>query len=361
MLKTHALLRGMELMGYRVVNVGERDIREGYETFVERTAETSSLRFVSSNLVDKQTQQPIFAPHLVTEAVSPDGSKKLRIGVVGAMRFNPVFLKPGPEGREMVIVHPTERVRQEVAALRDEVDVIVLLAALHQNDARSIARDVEGIDFVVGSYGGLYTMREDRVGRTWMLYSGNQGKRLGSTRVYRNAEGEVTDEVTKIHFLTAAYPADTEMLAYVRSVPRRTPQVKAIAASDDPYLGAAACKTCHTSQYEQWDATGHARAMSTLESEGKQDDAACRTCHVTGSDREGGFRGLSETPHLAAVGCESCHGPGRLHVASTSRSYGKVSAATCAACHDFANSPDFDYYAYLPRVVHTPGAASASR
>ena len=357
---THALLQGMEMMGYDVVNVGERDIREGYEQFVERTAKTSSLRFVSSNLVDKQTQKPIFAPHVVTEAVSPDGTRKLRVGVIGALRYNPVFLKPGPAGREMVIVHPTERVRQEVQALRDKVDVVVLLAALHQNDARSIARDVEGIDFVVGSYGGLYTMREDRVAQTWMLYSGNQGKRLGSTRVYMNAEGRVTDEATKIHFLTAAYPADPQMLAYLNSVPRRTTTQIAAATNEAPYLGSAECKSCHTAQYAQWDASGHARAMSTLASEDKQDDPACSTCHVTGSGRQGGFRGMKETPHLASVGCESCHGPGRAHVARTSQPYGNVSSETCAACHDFANSPEFDYYAYLPRIVHSPGLVSAS-
>ena len=91
------------------------------------------------------------------------------------------------------------------------------------------------------------------------------------------------------------------------------------------YVGNKACKKCHFLQYRSWKATGMAGAFELLapgaRAEGKtrvgldpnadyRRDAGCLGCHSTGFGEPGGFRTLEETPELAGVGCESCHGPG---------------------------------------------------
>ena len=108
--RTRALLEGMKRIGYSVVNVGERDIRLGWKTFESRT-EGSDLAFVSCNIVDKQTRKPVFPTYEVVEVESPDGSQTKRIGVIGVVRFNPIFSKPGPDGQPLAIAHPIEPVR----------------------------------------------------------------------------------------------------------------------------------------------------------------------------------------------------------------------------------------------------------
>ena len=216
----------MGTIGYQAVNVGERDVRYGYELLADRIGD-SPLPFISANIVDRETQRPIFEPHVILEAASPDRSRKLRVGVIGAVRFNPVFVQPGPGGKEMVIVHPKDRVREELAAVVESgVDVVVLLAAMHQDDARRIAKENPGIDFVIGSYGGVFSTQRVEDGRSWILYSGNQGKRLGVTRVFMEPEdGSVLNQQTKLHLMTALYPADPEMLAWVNAVPVPRPTV----------------------------------------------------------------------------------------------------------------------------------------
>jgi len=237
-LKTRALLRAMRDLGYAAVNVGERDVRFGYDQFA-RTVEGSGLAFVSSNIVDQQSGKPIFPTHVVINASSPDEKHKLRIGVIGAVRFNPIFLQPGPNGGEMTIKHPKERVEGAVQALRQEkeaVDLVVLLAAMHRDDARRVAQDVAGIDFVIGSYGGVFSTEQESSGGSWIFYSGNQGKRIGETRIFLGEPREMVDQSTTLHLMTSIYPADPIMLEFVNSL--RLPQ-EAPEQSGDTVVGPA--------------------------------------------------------------------------------------------------------------------------
>ena len=84
------------------------------------------------------------------------------------------------------------------------------------------------------------------------------------------------------------------------------------------YLGSKKCKVCHSKadrgQYKSWAESVHAKAHESLKEGNKLDgkdhtaDAECLVCHSTGYGKEGGFVSEAETPNLAGVGCESCHG-----------------------------------------------------
>jgi hypothetical protein len=359
--RTRGLVEGMGRLGYQVVNVGERDIRAGYSPFARRV-KGSKIRFISANIVDKGTQEPIFPPHAVVDAMSPDGRHRVRVGLIGVARFNPIFSQPGPDGTTMAIAHPLDAVRASVEALRREkVEIVILLAALHRDDARRLVGAVPGIDFVIGSYGGIFTAVADREGETWIVYSGNQGKRIGATRVYRGPDGRITDQGTRLHFLTRVYPDDPEMLTFMEAARRAGEQAAAGRAAmrkvatkhgPSPFVGSAKCKDCHAPSYEHWTATAHASAHETLVREGKSGDAACQGCHATGAGLAGGFVSRETTPELASVSCESCHGAGRDHVLDPKLRYGRTTLATCTGCHDDENSPGFDYYSYLTRIAH---------
>ena len=162
-----------------------------------------------------------------------------------------------------------------------------------------------------------------------------------------------------MHFLTQAYPGDASVQQFVDGVREagRTRRTARTVNPRAPFVGSRSCQPCHEQAFEQWNATAHAQSVTTLRDAQKDGDAACQSCHVTGAGVTGGFAGLRQTPHLAHVGCESCHGPGRGHIDAPQRAYGTVDIATCTGCHDMKNSPEFDYYAYLPRVVHGSRAA----
>jgi len=177
----------------------------------------------------------------------------------------------------------------------------------------------------------------------------------------------------RVDQLTDKFPDGPEALAALKIYDGR---VKALffeqlagreaRAQDSPYSGAAACQDCHAPEYAIWQASSHPQALRGLDKVGKQFDPECLECHVAGFNRAG-FVSAGSTPHLAGVQCESCHGPGRAHVADSVTA--KMAAvgtgtsqpgeATCRTCHRGAHSPTFAFSAYWPRILH--GARTAGR
>jgi len=160
---------------------------------------------------------------------------------------------------------------------------------------------------------------------------------------------------------------------------------------DGDFAGSAACADCHTQAWAKFVETPHYHATETLVKldPPRQFDPECLSCHVTGWNPQEylpyatGYKSLDETPDLVGNGCENCHGPAAAHVKVESGEVevteaqqvalraelrmnivpnegnkdgqefeqGKV-VQNCMQCHDLDNSPDFDFQAYWPKIVH---------
>jgi hypothetical protein len=138
-------------------------------------------------------------------------------------------------------------------------------------------------------------------------------------------------------------------------------------AQDPAYEGGrSACRRCHLQEYRGWERTPHADALETLP-EDSATDANCLKCHTTGYGQPSGFTSVADTPNLAGVGCESCHGPGSLYKEKEVMESREASVAaglnipdeqTCVACHN-SESPtfpgSFDFEEMKARGVHATG------
>lgn len=119
--------------------------------------------------------------------------------------------------------------------------------------------------------------------------------------------------------------------------------------------GARSCKVCHPTEHTDWTLTRHACAWETLVRIGKEHDPKCIRCHVVGYRAKGGFVSDYDTPHLADVQCESCHGRNGCK-AFTGKPNPPVEPAVCRSCHDAKHSPRFDFKAARPNIVHNRAA-----
>lgn len=104
------------------------------------------------------------------------------------------------------------------------------------------------------------------------------------------------------------------------------------------YIGSAGCQSCHEKEYTQFQKhskKAHSRdRIELMASKLTADELqGCYQCHTTGYGK-GGFTSYNATPHLADVGCESCHGPGKAHAEAGDPALIRVpTQEDCASCH----------------------------
>jgi len=149
------------------------------------------------------------------------------------------------------------------------------------------------------------------------------------------------------------------------------------------YVGNKQCFPCHSSEFSSWRNTAHAKSYITLlksrnvAHRGSVSSLSpdCYACHTLA----GKLFIASGIPVPvfsieSSVGCESCHGPGLLHVTKhrnakiadsfysahsiNAKLSTDISEATCRECHDQRNSPLFSYEQYAERVRHTNTATN---
>ncbi len=129
-------------------------------------------------------------------------------------------------------------------------------------------------------------------------------------------------------------------------------KTRAEAPSAVRYVSASRCQGCHNTYFTAWAFTDHAKAWQSLVTRQASQDPECVGCHSTAWGEPGGNASLAQpamnTWH--AVQCESCHGPGSAHADDPhGHKTTPIEPSTCLACHDPANSPQFDYGAYMKR------------
>ena len=112
-----------------------------------------------------------------------------------------------------------------------------------------------------------------------------------------------------------------------------------------PYVGAEVCRPCHSNVHAGWSGTKHHEALSVLTAIGQVTNANCLPCHTVGYGQPTGYRG-ADTPQLANVQCENCHGAGGNHASNPSANAMTVSRASevCGQCHTGIHHPNFEQW-----------------
>lgn len=236
------------------------------------------------------------------------------------------------------------------AARLDQTPVLLLDAPLER--AEDLAKKFPALRLIVYRVSGNPPVKPQTVGKTLLVSPGEKGKHV--LRILWNGESfeayqafdlgpDIKDD-PETQRLFNRYLDRVRAEKLLEQVPR---------TSDTEYAGSKACQTCHAEAYNIWLKSEHSHALTTLEDQNEDADPECVSCHVVGLDSIHGFRSRKETPSLADVGCESCHGGAKLHAMKPKEfKLPKVGEASCAKCHTLDHSPNFDFLTYWPKVKH---------
>jgi hypothetical protein len=313
---------------------------------------------LAANLLDRQSNEPIFKPYVIKAIRGVPGMK---VGIFGLISGR--FSSGGPPaGRERFkIADPIDTAKKVVGVLRPQCRVIVVLAHLEADEERILADKANGIDFIVNGHRTHAQAAPRLVNHTQIFIAGARGEFLGQADLIRQRmkvysryqliplkpdyyeKPEIKAMVSELkNEMECALQAEAK--AELAEGPTSSP--KMIVPPLYSFVGEKGCQACHPLEYEHWATTAHARAYDTLVRKDKASDPSCLACHTTG-------RGSPQNANsrFENVQCEACHGSGGGHPDSR-KDLEHVDEEDCRICHNPTNSPNFSYDKYLQKIVH---------
>lgn len=382
-LKTETAFKAMEQMGFQAVTLGEKEFLHGLDFLKKRIADHPGL-FVSANVLDAATGKPLAQTHVLRTYPDPKSpGKTIRVAITGLMGTDVVpelnsYL--GGDASKVRVADPAATAQDLIPKLRQQADLVVMLAHTGMEAGRQLATAVTGIDLMVlGHVPGIYFNETPNVNGATLVSSGDRA-RYGSQAAITLGTGGEKAIRTRALPLTQAFPENDRMATLRDAYKLRLNQLSGGTVTEkeftptakffrvdagNGYLGNAACASCHKAIYEKWSTLSHAKALHTLEVtkngiNAKRPD--CLKCHTVGFGQPTGFSVKEYNRSLGGVGCESCHGPGQLHVSlaraglqkavMTTRTVPQGSKALCVSCHDATNDPDFNFEKDLEKIKH---------
>jgi 2',3'-cyclic-nucleotide 2'-phosphodiesterase (5'-nucleotidase family) len=169
--KAQLIIRVYKHMATTAVNVGDLDLLQGLD-FLKKTA-AEDLPLVSANLLAPQGRAPIVSPYVLQEVAG------VRFAFLGLLSPQ---LRPQVQRAvhgAVLIDDPAAAVRRTLEAIDGKADVVVLLSDLGLEKDRQVARDIPGIDFILGGHDGRFLRWAEHEGDTYILQSYKKGMYLG--------------------------------------------------------------------------------------------------------------------------------------------------------------------------------------
>ena len=362
------VLRAFAAMKFDALNAGGREARLTADQ-LWNLRRSSPVPILSANLLDKKTGKPIFDGYRIVRRGG------CRIALVGVL--DPRALRE-PAGDGVAVADMENALDRCLAELRGQADVILLLAFADEAALSGLARQYYECQVILGGNVSQPAQELHRENRSVIYFVTNESRALGILKIRWVPGSPVRTVDNEIRLLHDKIPQDESfrrLMQEYRGEIRRTrlaiddpsrgsedsvPGVRTAAA----YVGNEQCLRCHKTAAGTWVHSAHARAFETLQQHDADADPRCIGCHTVGFGTRTGYRRDLGASKLAEVGCESCHGPGSLHVAqqtgddSVHFTFRPLEAGDCRKCHYGEFSRPFDWNEFWTPIRHgkDPGA-----
>lgn len=357
------MLRAFAALDYDALNIGAREAQFSL-TQLREAKRLSATPLISANLLDAAGRRPVFESYRLVER---GGYRIVLVGVLDP-RAAPVV------GEGLAIGDMNAAIQQALRELRGQADLIVLLAFASEETLSELAREFYECQVILGGKVRQPAQQLHRENRSLIYFVTNEARALGilRLRIGQGAGAPVEAAANEIRFLNDSIVQDTGFRELMQEYRREIRTTRL--AVDDPehlaadtvpgvrmsakHVGTETCLACHASAASVWKASAHAQAFSTLAARSADADPKCIGCHTVGFGLASGYRREFGPDRLADVGCESCHGPGGLHVRekegdhSIHFTFRPLDAGDCVKCHYGEFSRPFDWNEFWPLIRH---------
>ena len=352
------ILKAFAQLGYAAANIGQREAALTLDQ-LRAIHSQSPVPLISANLLDAATRQPVFETHRMFGRIAI-------IGVVDPRGLGDAL------GDGLVVEKMETALSNLLPKLKGQADFIVLLAFTDEATLHALAREFYELDVILGGKVTQPAQQLEHENRSTILYTTNQSRAVGTLALRLLAPHRVEPIRGEVMLVSDQFPqhgAIRHLAVNYRDEIRRTkldvddptklaaelvPGVKQAAN----FVGTESCISCHANAAEVWQKSGHANAFQSLLVAKADADPNCIACHTVGFASPSGYRREFGARKFTQVGCESCHGPGSLHVeqrrsgAPATDHFRTLGAGDCQKCHHGEFSRPFDFEKFWPAVQH---------
>lgn len=143
------ILKSLERIGYHAIGIGDDDLTLG-KKFLADLSKRSRIPFLSSNLVDQDSNQPLFQRSVVQEV------NGLRVGIFSLLAPEAFTGPSDPRRSGLMFRDPVETAHEMVRELQPKTDLIILLSHLGYPKDVDLALKSTGIHLIIGSHSGIH-------------------------------------------------------------------------------------------------------------------------------------------------------------------------------------------------------------
>lgn len=355
-------LKAFAVMNYDAINIGGREAQLTAQQLME-LKQSSPVPLLSANLLARSNQQPVFDSYKIFQRGS------FRVAVIGVL--DPKVAEENL-GDGLVIGDMDAAITRCLTELHAKADIIILLAFTDEANLSRLAQNFFECQVILGGKVSQPAQQLVHENRSLIYYVTNESRAVALLRL-RLSTGralEVTgNEIRLLRDNIPQAPQCQELMQAYRDEVKHT-----VLKVDDPrnlaadmvpgvrataeYVGTEQCLSCHPGAAEVWKESAHAHAFEALVNHQAEADPKCITCHAVGFGRESGYRREFAATKLVEVGCESCHGPGSLHVRETQGdtsvhfTFRPLEEGDCRSCHFGEFSRPFHYDEFWETIRH---------
>lgn len=166
-----AVLSAYNVMNCQVINIGANDLAGGRE-FIRELQNQAEFPFISANIKDADTDKQMFESSIIVE------THDHKLGFVGVTSGDKRLKK-------FTFDDPIESAKQAVAAIKDNVDLVFLLANVDDRTELRLAQEISDIDFLIRSKTGSLHRNPKEHNGVIVVRSGKQGKYATALKIRR--------------------------------------------------------------------------------------------------------------------------------------------------------------------------------
>lgn len=209
--KGHLIIELMNAAGYDAMALGNQEFDYGLPALRSRMQE-AHFPFLAANVIDSRTRQPLVKPYILRDVA---GAK---VGILGLAYPNTPLTTAQKNIAGLLFEDAVETARTYVPQLREAgARIVIVLSHYGLSADQQLARDVPGIDVIVGGHSHNRMADALRVGSTLIVQAGAHGSNVGRLDLLLEGTSIVGHKRVLVPLDHASVPADRHAETVLRA------------------------------------------------------------------------------------------------------------------------------------------------